>query len=93
MVKRFEEGKSHHQARSKLQEAETIIAQKDAEIEKLNAQVSLRTPPCATAPMRPAGMTPSIAQVLALQRSIEHAHDSLGSVPDAPSQAPGSSEA
>lgn len=50
MVKRFEEGKSHHQARSKLQEAETIIAQKDAEIEKLNAQVSLRTPPCATAP-------------------------------------------
>lgn len=50
VVKRFEEGKSHHQARSKLQEAETIIAQKDAEIEKLNAQVSLRTPPCATAP-------------------------------------------
>ena len=50
MVKRFEEGKSHHQARSKLHEAETIIAQKDAEIEKLNAQDSLRTPPCATAP-------------------------------------------
>ena len=45
MVKRFEEDKSHHQAQSKLREAELIIAQKDAEIEKLNAQVSVRTPP------------------------------------------------
>ena len=47
LVRRFEEGKSHHQTRAKLQEAEKMIEEKDAELERLKAQVRLRLLACA----------------------------------------------
>ena len=39
LVKRFEDGKSHHQTKAKLLEAEEVIKQKDSELEKLKSQV------------------------------------------------------
>ena len=43
LVKRFEEGKSHHQTKAQLLDARRVIAQKEAEIEKLKSQVSLKS--------------------------------------------------
>ena len=43
LVKRFEEGKSHHQTKAQLLDARRKIAQKEAEIEKLKSQVSQKS--------------------------------------------------
>ena len=95
LVKRFEEGKSHHQTKAQLLDARRVIAQKEAEIEKLKSQVSLkvvcfeRHRPAQLTFLSPTCLTHSIVQVLALETSIQQAHDSLGEVPSSQPKAPG----
>jgi hypothetical protein len=86
LVRRFEGGKSHHQTRAKLQAAEKMLEEKDAELERLKARVRPRllacTPPSYFGSPR-IFLHARSAQLLALGGSIE-----LGQVPDAPPKAP-----